>query len=454
MKYFVFLFGFLVCVPLGSIAASSSRRVRVTLFALLVFSSALTEMIDINFLSREWYRSMSRGLGVSFVDLLTMILLLSTLISARRERRQLYWPASLGLMLIYFGYSCLSVATADPRIFGVLELWKMLRGVLPFIAVAWYVRSERDIAVFTSALGAVLLYEGGLVLWARYFSGTWRAEGTFPHPNFLAEYCAMASTFVLAMAFTPVRPALRWFWAVAWAFGALAVLLSISRMGLAVLAVGTVGVLGYAIRSQFSPARVAVVLCFALLGFGMVLRSYDQFASRHEFMSELVERGDGSAGRMMYYDMAVAIAQRHPLGIGLNNWSWWVSANADSFELDHVPYPNTREPSYANHAVFAHSLYALTLGELGWPGMLIFTVLWVQWLIIAGRNLFVRSPNLMSTAGVGIFFALVVLTLNNLTECNFRSQHNFIIANMLLGLSSAIWRMDRSRAAPVPGLRA
>lgn len=454
MKYAVFVLGIFVVVPFCTLISVQSRRVREVLFAALVFSSAFTEMIDINFLSREWYRSMSRGLGVSFVDLLTMILLLSTLISARRERRQLYWPASLGLMLVYLGYSCLSVATTDPQIFGVLELWKMLRGLLPFIAVAWYVRSERDIAVFTSALGAVLLYEGGLVLWARYFSGTWRAEGTFPHPNFLAEYCAMASTFVLAMAFTPVRRSLRWFWAVAWVFGAVAVLLSISRMGLAVLAVGTVGVLGNAIRSQFSPARVAVVLCFVLLGGGMLLRSYDQFASRHEFMSELVDRGVGSAGRSMYYDIAANIAQQRPLGIGLNNWSWWVSANADSFDLDHVPYPNTREPSYENHAVFAHSLYALTLGELGWPGMLVFSLLWVQWLIVAGRNLFVRSPSLLSTAGVGVFFVLIVLTLNNLTECSFRSQHIFIIANMLLGLSSAIWRMDRNRTAPVQRLRA
>lgn len=454
MKYLVFLFGFLVCVPLGTLAASSSRRFRETLFGLLVFSSAFTEMVDINFLSREWYRSMSRGVGVSYVDLLTLILLFSTLGASRRERSRLYWPASLGLMLLFFGYCCLSVATADPQIFGVLELWKVLRGILAFLAVAWYVRSERDVYVFTSALGAMLIYEGGLVLWARYVSGTWRAEGTFPHPNFLAEYCAMASTFMLAMAFAKVRPVLRWFWAVAWVFGAVAVLLSISRMGLAVLAVGTLGVLGNALRTQISPARVAVVLCFLLLGGGMLLRSYDQFASRHEFMSELVERGDGSAGRMMYYDMAVKIAHLRPLGVGLNNWSWWVSANADLFDLDHVPYPNTHEPSYADHAVFAHSLYALTLGELGWPGILLLTLLWMQWLIIAGRNLFVRSPNLLSTAGVGVFFVLIVLTVNNLTECSFRSQHIFIIANMLLGLSSAIWRMHTDRTAPQRGQRA
>src|SRR5215831_12077616 len=64
------------------------------------------------------------------------------------------------LMLIFFLYGCFNVAISDPKIFGVFELSKMVRGFTIFLASAFFVRSERELRLFIWALGCVVCYEG------------------------------------------------------------------------------------------------------------------------------------------------------------------------------------------------------------------------------------------------------------------------------------------------------
>ena len=191
-------------------------------------------------------------------------------------------------------------------------------------------------------------------------------------------------------------------------------------------------------RSNFNVRSVAIVLVLATLGGGLMLRGFDKVLMRQIGMSQAVESGNGTAGRSMYYDMAFDMAKEQPLGVGLNNWSWVVSADSDKYNLNYEPYPNTYAMSLGKHAVFAHSLYALTLGETGWIGLFLLLALWCQWLFLSGRNLFERNPDFITQVGIGCFFSLVVLMVNNITECNFRSQYIFILANVLLGYIVAI----------------
>src|SRR5712671_1173301 len=92
--------------------------------------------------SREFYRGTTRGFEFSLVDILSISLLASLLLVPRGRSRG-YWPASLGLMLLFFCYACFNVGIADPKLFGLFELSKMLRGLTIFLAVAFYVRGER-----------------------------------------------------------------------------------------------------------------------------------------------------------------------------------------------------------------------------------------------------------------------------------------------------------------------
>src|SRR6185503_5690186 len=129
----------------GLIAACLSTRVRDLLFLMLVFLSAVTERVDVNFVSRDWYRGSTRGFEVSLVDVLSFCLLVSALVVPRRGEKRWFWPASLGGMLIFLAYAAFCTALTDPKLFSLFELSKMVRGIVIFLAAASFVRGEREL---------------------------------------------------------------------------------------------------------------------------------------------------------------------------------------------------------------------------------------------------------------------------------------------------------------------
>src|SRR5882757_4820036 len=110
----------LLCAACGGIVLTClSQRIRDIFFFLMVTLSAVTELVDINFASRDWYRGTTRGFEVSLVDVISFSLLVSAVVRPRTGEKRWFWPASLGLMLIYFLYASFCVGVADPKIFGL-----------------------------------------------------------------------------------------------------------------------------------------------------------------------------------------------------------------------------------------------------------------------------------------------------------------------------------------------
>src|SRR6185437_13338210 len=140
-------------------------------FFLMVTLSAVTEYIDVNFVSKEWYRGTTCGFEVSMVDVISLSVLVSTLIRPRPGEKRWFWPASFGWMILFFLFTGFCVAVADPKIFGLFELSKMIRGFVIFLAAAYFVRTERELKLFLYALGTIVCYEGISALTERYYWG-------------------------------------------------------------------------------------------------------------------------------------------------------------------------------------------------------------------------------------------------------------------------------------------
>ena len=62
----------------GVFLTTLSYRIRDLFFFLMVTLSAVTEYIDVNFASREWYRGTTCGFEVSMVDVISLSVLLSS----------------------------------------------------------------------------------------------------------------------------------------------------------------------------------------------------------------------------------------------------------------------------------------------------------------------------------------------------------------------------------------
>ena len=172
-------------VPVCTALLTYWRRGRDFAFFVLVFGAMITERLDINFVSREWYRGTTRGFEISFLDILSISLLVAMWLRPRKGESRFFWPASLGPLLAYLAYCFASVLFSDPQLFGMFELLKVARGILLFVTVANFVRSEKQLRVFLWSFIAAVLYQGFVAVKMRYLGGVHRVYGTLEHPNSL-----------------------------------------------------------------------------------------------------------------------------------------------------------------------------------------------------------------------------------------------------------------------------
>jgi hypothetical protein len=452
------IFGFTVIpasMVAGSLMACLSQRVRDLFFVLLVFLGPMIERLDINFVSREWYRGTSRGFEVSVLDILALSLLVSAVLRPRQGESRVYWPASLFPMLLLFFYACFNVAVNDPRLFGYFELFKMTRGLVLVLAVAFYLRSERELRLLVFSLAALVCYEGLLALKQRYLDGLHRVPGTIDDSNSLSVFVCMTAPVLVAAVNSRLPAVTRGLCAAGIALAGVAEVLTISRAGVIILALTLAGAALATTSFQMTPKKIAI--CFLVIAGAGGLAAKSWHTLKERFKSSTLEEEYGNhhnLGRGYYLRVAQAMVAEHWLGVGLNNWSYWAS-NLYGPKLGYrfVPYKGTDKepsdiiPSGSNvdeaQAAPAHCLAALTAGELGIPGLFFFVWLWLRWFQMGASFLWQRTPDPLRRIGVGIFFGFLGIFLQSLTEWVFRQSPIYYVFHVLLGALAALCYLKR-----------
>jgi hypothetical protein len=431
------------------------RRGRDFAFVAMLLLAPMTEDYDINFVSRDFYRGTTRGFEFSLVDILSISLLLSGLLVPRRGQSRGYWPASFGFMLIFFLYACFNVAIADPRLFGLFEISKMVRGLVIFLAVAFFVRGERELRLFLLGMGLIVSYEGLLALKQRYIYGIHRVPGSVDDSNSLSVFfCSTGAIFVAAIN-SQIPKWLKGLSAAAIALACVGVILTISRMGViiigTVLVAATVATISYRITAR----KIIIGMLVIIAAVGAGAKSWKTLQSRFQDTNLAQEYGNNrSLGRGYYIRVAEAIATDRVFGVGLNNWSYWVSEKyGPRLGYRFVHYkgtdvePSTIIPPESNvdeaQAAPAHSLAALTAGELGIPGLILFAILWMRWFQMAMSFLWPRTTDPLRRIGVGLFFALCGIFLQSLTEWVFRHSPIYYVININLGVLASLYYLKK-----------
>jgi len=451
-KSLIFLALCSVVLPMGVALVGRYPRLKDGCAMLLVFGTTEYGLGSINFYSRAWYRGTTRGFEVCWLDFLWFFILAD---EWRRTRgaRPAPLPYSLGSMLVFLAYNALNVALSDPKLFGLFELSKGLRALLVFLAFACYVKNERDLGRLVWALCLAVVYEWCWTVHARIVLGHPRAEGTLDHANSLSMYNLMAVPLLLAVALSDVGPWLRRACGVASFLGTLSVLFTISRAGILTMALLLLGV-GLTCGSwRITVTKTWVAALVGVAGAVLYPRLAPAFEERFASQGGLQKEFGGAEneGRGSYLVLAGMITSENFWGCGLNNWSYWVSNRyGPRIGLDYLPYPGTDErppdgpiPAHSNiddaQAPPGHSLYAITLGETGWPGVLLFAWVWLCWLRMAGSFFFRRSAAFRSHFGVGVFFSLMGAFSQSLVEWEVRQTPLLFLLHILLGALAAVY---------------
>ena len=453
----------LTVVPAGIVAASLitclSKRIRDLYFLLIIVLLPMIERLDVNFVSRDWYRGTSRGFEVSLLDPLIIGLLVASILAPRRGESRGYWPASFTLQVLLFVYACLNVAMADPRLFALFELWKWFRGLLLVLAVAFYLRSERELRVLVLGLAIVLWHQGLLSLYQRYWHGENRVPGTFISSNSLSILMCLISPVMVAAVNSRFPKLLKLFCAGAIPLTCVTEVLTISRAGSIILPLVLLPTALATISYRVTARKIVLSLLVLAAAGGIVAKGWHSLTARFAEASFKDEYGNKrNLGRGYYLRIAKVIAVNEPVGVGLNNWSYWVSGKyGHMLGYGFVHYSGTdAEPSELippgalvddqAQAAPAHNLCALTVGELGIPGLVIFLLLWLRWFQMGAHFLWPRSPDPMRRIGVGILFCLCGGFLHSWTEWALRQYTLYFMLHILVGALAGLYFIRRRKA--------
>lgn len=445
----------LFAIPTSVAVCCFSQRLRDAAFFLMLALAPLAHRLDLNFLSHYWYRGTTRGLEVSVMDVLAIGVLAGSVLFPRPGEKRWFWPAGFGLMILFFVYACGNVIGADPKIYGLFELSKMLRGLIFFLAAAMFVRGERELSILVVALACAVCFEGALAAKERLLGGIYRASGTLNDPNSFSMYlCTLAPMFVAAATST-LPKFVRWFSSLAIAVATVSIVLTLSRAGLVIFPFIMLGTAAFCASWQLSPKKIAAVALAALAVGALVAKQAYLFEARwaHDSLAKEYDDPNKFESRGYYLRLAGVIMDDRFFGVGLNNWSYWVSKKYGAQvgtpyeDYDDLTYAPSKEALPAFHyAAPAHCLAALTVGELGWPGLLIFFgLVWPRWLQMGVSFLRPRTAEATRRIGVGLFFCTCGIFLQSITEWVYRQEQIFITFHALIGALAALYWLKKQQ---------
>ena len=424
-KHLVFLAMSAVAIPSLAWAGVRFRWAERGLVLALLLSTSY--LVDINFLSMEWYRGDTRGFEFGVTDWMVIALLVTMARSPRWQRRPSMLPPNAIPLAAYLLLAIASIATAYVPVYAGFGVFKLLRALAVYwIAFNW-LRDEDDLRFILWAMVGMVAIQFALVLGQRA-SGVYRAVGSTPHPNTLAVYVNLLNMVFLSVLLSGRLSRRRSLplWA-GLAMGTLVVLATFSRGALAVMVLGYALVIATSLFDRTNPRKLAMVGLMALAAMPFALKLAPSIIQRFE--TAPVESG---LSRHQANSAALAMAHDHLLGVGLNNYSHVVN---NTGYARFIPLESDRG--------IVHNIYLLQASELGWAGLAAFLAVIAGFFWQGTKFLLRRRADLATAVAGGIVIGMVVLWSQSLLEWLFRQTYVTIEFFLLAGFLAAMPRVSR-----------
>jgi len=427
LKQVIFIGITAIFIPVASWFGIRYRWAERMLVAGALFSTCY--LIDINFVSLEWYRGDTRGFEFGVTDWMIISLMIVMARAPRwKKRRPELLPPNSTLMIAYFLLAVLTIFIAYVPVYAGFGVFKILRAMAVYWVAYNYLRSEDDLRFFVMVLGAMVAFQFMLVMQDR-MGGIYRAKGSTPHSNTLAMYINMMNMIFLAFVLGDRQggPRHYFYWG-AFGLGTVIVLATFSRGALAMMVMGYGGVTLLSLYDRPRRHKFRAVGLMLLAALPLVIRVAPAIIERFEtapIESEL--------GRHMANDAALAMARDTFFGVGINNYSHAIN------ETDYVSYIPGE-----NDRGIVHNIYYLHASEMGWPGLVVFLLMIGNFILMAIRYILRRRDDITSWMATGIFVGMITMWLQSWLEWAFRQTYLTVEFFMLAGFLAALPRLQRS----------
>lgn len=447
LKYVIFFFALVVGVPAGIVLANKFTFVEKFIVFMIVLSTVIPDDTGINFASREFYFSLTKGFEISLGDLATLVLLGVMFLQRKDYGAPGLPPLSILFSLIIL--SCLlSWITApssipvpdaaqefpfeipydvfDTKLYPLFETSKWIRGFLLFLTLYYYLRKPQNLDVLAMVICLTTIYLGMRVMGDRYIHHINRVKATLQHPNSLATYMAMCSTFLFCILLAETRWKRIFLYAVSIGLAGLSVVMTISRGGLGALIMGlglSFLLLGW---RNISVKNVIIVILGVVAGVAVLAIAADTLLAR--FVGQQDAAGDLEY-RMYYNRQGELMASERIFGVGAGNFS---AMSWDRYAAMVDPDNPAGTP--------AHNIWFLTLGETGYPGLIIFMLFWLRFFTMAGPLILWRLKGMQCAAVAGATLLCFVCHVQAMVQLSFRQSPIFFMLMIAVAIVAALQR--------------
>ena len=383
-------------------------------------------LIDINFVSMEWYRGDTRGFEFGVTDWMVISLIIVMAVSPRWRQRKLdLFPPNAPLMLTYLGVVLISMLVAYVPVYAGFGFFKILRAFAVYWVAYNYLRSEEDIEFILMILAGIVAMEFLFVLKQR-FSGIYRAPGTTPHSNTLAVYINMFNMLFFSFMLGEKSKRALIYWACV-GMGSLMVLATFSRGALVTMVLGYFLVVVLSFYDRVKPHKSRVIGILFLAAIPVVIKVAPAIIDRFLYAPEA-----SGESRSLANEAAIAMANDHLFGVGINNYSHAIN------ETDYIRFIDNP----VDRGI-VHNIYLLHACEMGWPGLVVFLLMIANFFLIGLRMVRKRRDNTLSYFATGIVVAMFTLWFQSSLEWLFRQTYVTVQFFMLAGFLAALPRIDR-----------
>lgn len=368
------------------------------------------------------FRGETRGLDICVIDFLSVILLIA--LPPRTS------PTAMKFARYsYLAMAALSITQAVLPGYAAFSVWKLVRAYAAFAVITRAMDHLQYGPAVLRGFALGVIYVSWLAVYQRYGQGYPQSPGTFGHQNTLGMTLCLFFPIFFVMTLEGFGGRLAEFAAASAAVG---VLMTLSRSSMGMVALTALVACAYALRDINRRKTWILTGCFAL-GLAGIAAIGDTLIDR--FLNAPEVSGEA---RDMFEDGASMMFSDHPVGIGINQYSYY---------LAELGYGKAAGVPDGDEGGIVHNIYWLTLTELGVQGLIAFLlVLFFPFAYAVG--LLLRSPKpLVRAFGLGIVLGMLSFLLQGFYEWAARQAPLAYIYWMYVGFVCGLRNRERSTVA-------
>lgn len=432
LKYIIFFATLLCAVPIGLLLSIRFAWAEKLVFFLVIFFTC--NMVDINFVSMEFYRGTSKGFEFGMVDM-AMYIVLGLVVIRRRQHPIMMFPPGSFLYFLYFGFSTVSLINADVLVFSAFELVKMARMYLYFWIISNYLRSPEQLDLLMRCVGIIMFYIFVVVINQKYRLGQFQCSGPFPHQNSLVMYVSVFGALIHAYMLNKANiNAGLWF--LLFGMAGICVVASLSRAGLALFAMNSAIVFMLSVfnRSRSRSVRnrkIALALLIPIAGLAVIIKASDTIVERFRTAPE--------ESRIVRIQLAIAarnMADDKVFGVGLNNFG--LKINPPYQYGAHIPMQDPNDPDEKNGLV--ETIYLMIAAETGWHNLVVFATLLLYFYFRNLINWYRFKRTDFRFISIALAGAMTSIYVQSTLEWVLKQTNNFYQLMLIFGVIVAISR--------------